>query len=217
MSGLRVTRGARSARSRYRQPPHARVGAKGRLDPCRRPSDHSADQRPSKPGLRSLPSASARWSDPRCRSPNRKETPWVPFPSPVGRVPYFLSSPSSLPRSRRSPDSVLSSTPGHAAGGRDQGRPLRSARRHSRHRPVEGRRHHTCATASSRSRRSAPSRRNSTGDPSFPTARSFARCRCRRVPMRMTSATYDKGILTVSVAVSEPKPAEKHVQVQSAS
>ena len=30
-------------------------------------------------------------------------------------------------------------------------------------------------------------------------------------------ATYDKGILTVSVAVSEPKPAEKHVQVQSAS
>ncbi len=30
-------------------------------------------------------------------------------------------------------------------------------------------------------------------------------------------ATYDKGILTVSVAVSEPKPAEKRVQVQSAS
>jgi len=29
-------------------------------------------------------------------------------------------------------------------------------------------------------------------------------------------ATYDKGILTVSVAVSEPKPAERHVQVQSA-
>ena len=30
-------------------------------------------------------------------------------------------------------------------------------------------------------------------------------------------ATYDRGILTVSVAVSEPKPAEKRVQVQSAS
>lgn len=30
-------------------------------------------------------------------------------------------------------------------------------------------------------------------------------------------ATYDKGILTVSVAVAEPKPAEKRVQVQSAS
>ncbi len=29
-------------------------------------------------------------------------------------------------------------------------------------------------------------------------------------------ATYDKGILTVSVAVSEPKPAERHVQVQAA-
>ncbi|HEY2502986.1 MAG TPA: HSP20 family small heat-shock protein [Mycobacterium sp.] len=29
-------------------------------------------------------------------------------------------------------------------------------------------------------------------------------------------ATYDKGILTVSVAVSEPKPAERHVPVQSA-
>ena len=29
-------------------------------------------------------------------------------------------------------------------------------------------------------------------------------------------ATYDKGILTVSVAVSEAKPAERHVQVQSA-
>ena len=29
-------------------------------------------------------------------------------------------------------------------------------------------------------------------------------------------ATYDKGILTVSVAVSEPKPAERRVQVQSA-
>ena len=29
-------------------------------------------------------------------------------------------------------------------------------------------------------------------------------------------ATYDKGILTVSVAISEPKPAERHVQVQSA-
>ena len=29
-------------------------------------------------------------------------------------------------------------------------------------------------------------------------------------------ATYDKGILTVSVAVAEPKPAERHVQVQSA-
>ena len=28
-------------------------------------------------------------------------------------------------------------------------------------------------------------------------------------------ATYDKGILSVSVAVSEPKPAERHVQVQS--
>jgi HSP20 family protein len=30
-------------------------------------------------------------------------------------------------------------------------------------------------------------------------------------------ATYDKGILTVSVAVSEAKPAERRVQVQSAS
>jgi HSP20 family molecular chaperone IbpA len=29
-------------------------------------------------------------------------------------------------------------------------------------------------------------------------------------------ATYDKGILTVSVAVSEPKPAERHVPVQPA-
>jgi HSP20 family molecular chaperone IbpA len=29
-------------------------------------------------------------------------------------------------------------------------------------------------------------------------------------------ATYDKGILTVSVAISEPKPAERRVQVQSA-
>ena len=29
-------------------------------------------------------------------------------------------------------------------------------------------------------------------------------------------ATYDKGILTVSVTVSEPQPAERHVQVQSA-
>ncbi|MEZ0351554.1 HSP20 family small heat-shock protein [Mycobacterium sp. pR1184] len=29
-------------------------------------------------------------------------------------------------------------------------------------------------------------------------------------------ATYDKGILTVSVAVSEPKATERHVQVQSA-
>ncbi len=29
-------------------------------------------------------------------------------------------------------------------------------------------------------------------------------------------ATYDKGILTVSVAISEPKPAERHVQVKSA-
>jgi HSP20 family molecular chaperone IbpA len=29
-------------------------------------------------------------------------------------------------------------------------------------------------------------------------------------------ATYDKGILTVSVAVSEPKPAERRVQVRSA-
>jgi len=29
-------------------------------------------------------------------------------------------------------------------------------------------------------------------------------------------ATYDKGILTVSVAVSEPKPAERRVQIQSA-
>jgi HSP20 family molecular chaperone IbpA len=29
-------------------------------------------------------------------------------------------------------------------------------------------------------------------------------------------ATYDKGILTVSVAVSEAKPAERHVHVQSA-
>ncbi len=29
-------------------------------------------------------------------------------------------------------------------------------------------------------------------------------------------AKYDKGILSVSVAVSEPKPAERHVQVQSA-
>ncbi|SPM32250.1 Molecular chaperone IbpA, HSP20 family [Mycobacterium rhizamassiliense] len=29
-------------------------------------------------------------------------------------------------------------------------------------------------------------------------------------------ATYDNGILTVSVAVSEPKPAERHVQIQSA-
>ncbi|MCV7031082.1 HSP20 family small heat-shock protein [Mycobacterium sherrisii] len=29
-------------------------------------------------------------------------------------------------------------------------------------------------------------------------------------------ASYDKGILTVSVAVSEPKAAERHVQVQSA-
>jgi HSP20 family molecular chaperone IbpA len=30
-------------------------------------------------------------------------------------------------------------------------------------------------------------------------------------------ATYDKGILTVSVAVSEPKATERHVQVKSAS
>ncbi len=29
------------------------------------------------------------------------------------------------------------------------------------------------------------------------------------------TATYDKGILTVSVAVKEPKPAEKRIQVQS--
>jgi HSP20 family molecular chaperone IbpA len=29
-------------------------------------------------------------------------------------------------------------------------------------------------------------------------------------------ATYDKGILTVSVAISEPKPAERRVQVRSA-
>ena len=29
-------------------------------------------------------------------------------------------------------------------------------------------------------------------------------------------ATYDQGILTVSVAISEPKPAERRVQVQSA-
>ena len=29
-------------------------------------------------------------------------------------------------------------------------------------------------------------------------------------------ATYDKGILTVSVAISEPKPAERHVQIQAA-
>ena len=29
-------------------------------------------------------------------------------------------------------------------------------------------------------------------------------------------ATYDKGILTVSVAVGEPKPAEKHVPIASA-
>jgi HSP20 family molecular chaperone IbpA len=29
-------------------------------------------------------------------------------------------------------------------------------------------------------------------------------------------ASYDKGILTVSVAVSEPKPAERKVQIQSA-
>ena len=29
-------------------------------------------------------------------------------------------------------------------------------------------------------------------------------------------ATYDKGILSVSVAVSEPKPTERHVQIQSA-
>lgn len=29
-------------------------------------------------------------------------------------------------------------------------------------------------------------------------------------------ATYDKGILTVSVAVSEGKPAERHIEVQSA-
>ncbi|ORA83696.1 Hsp20/alpha crystallin family protein [Mycobacterium malmoense] len=29
-------------------------------------------------------------------------------------------------------------------------------------------------------------------------------------------ATYDKGILTVSVAVSQPKPAERHVRVQPA-
>jgi len=29
-------------------------------------------------------------------------------------------------------------------------------------------------------------------------------------------ATYDQGILTVSVAVSEPKPAERRVQIQSA-
>jgi HSP20 family molecular chaperone IbpA len=30
-------------------------------------------------------------------------------------------------------------------------------------------------------------------------------------------ATYDKGILTVSVTVSESKPAERHIEVQSAS
>lgn len=30
-------------------------------------------------------------------------------------------------------------------------------------------------------------------------------------------ATYDKGILTVSVPVAEPKPSEKHVQIESAS
>jgi HSP20 family molecular chaperone IbpA len=30
-------------------------------------------------------------------------------------------------------------------------------------------------------------------------------------------ATYDKGILTVSVTVSEAKPAERHIEVQSAS
>jgi HSP20 family molecular chaperone IbpA len=29
-------------------------------------------------------------------------------------------------------------------------------------------------------------------------------------------ATYDQGILTVSVAISEPKPAERRVQIQSA-
>ena len=29
-------------------------------------------------------------------------------------------------------------------------------------------------------------------------------------------ATYDKGILTVSVAVREPKPTEKHVPIASA-
>jgi HSP20 family molecular chaperone IbpA len=29
-------------------------------------------------------------------------------------------------------------------------------------------------------------------------------------------ATYDKGILTVSVAISEPKPSERHIQIQSA-
>jgi HSP20 family protein len=29
------------------------------------------------------------------------------------------------------------------------------------------------------------------------------------------TATYNKGILTVSVGLSEPKPAEKHIQVQS--
>src|SRR5271168_3842882 len=28
-------------------------------------------------------------------------------------------------------------------------------------------------------------------------------------------ATYDKGILTVSVAISEPKPADRHVPIQS--
>ncbi|AKN17844.1 heat shock protein HspX [Mycobacterium haemophilum DSM 44634] len=31
------------------------------------------------------------------------------------------------------------------------------------------------------------------------------------------NATYDKGILTVSVPVTEAKPTEKHVQIQSAS
>ncbi|ASL15157.1 Hsp20/alpha crystallin family protein [Mycobacterium intracellulare] len=29
-------------------------------------------------------------------------------------------------------------------------------------------------------------------------------------------ATYDKGILTVSVAISDPTPAERHIEVQSA-
>ena len=116
---------------------------------------------------------------------NRRRHHGYPSRHPVGRVPYFLSSPSSfrVPVVRRTPS--CRRHPADAAGGRDEGRPLRSARRESGVDPSKDV-DITVRDGELTIKAEPTEQKEFNGRSEFSTARSFARCRCRRVPMRMT-------------------------------
>ena len=114
----------------------------------------------------------------------------------------------------RSPVFARSSTTTDAPGRRDQGRHLRGARRAAGSRPDRGHRGHRPRRPADDQGPADAEHANRTGSRSSRTDHSAERCRCPAdADEDDISATYDRGILTVSVPLSDTESSEKHVEV----